>query len=148
MVLGIRQAVGVVVLVRGRKGFTIIVKKIKRQDLGKKEIASFEWDISKGGVKEGEILETALLRELFEELGSKKFKIIEKLPFEINFNFPKGLSTKYSSQQTKLFLVEYFGDGTDLVPDNSEIGEILILPIADAIGKASFKETRAVLAKL
>ena len=43
------------------------------------------WEFPKGGVKEGETPEQAVLREIYEETGIKKIKIFKKLDMKKEF---------------------------------------------------------------
>jgi 8-oxo-dGTP pyrophosphatase MutT (NUDIX family) len=43
------------------------------------------WEFPKGGINAGESAEEAVVRELMEETGLSKFKIVKKLPFQREF---------------------------------------------------------------
>ncbi len=120
----IRQAVGAIV----RKGeMFLLVHKVKMMDGkdGPEEIEG-EWDISKGGVMDGEDLSKAVLRELKEETGSDRYKVIRELDEKLCFAFAKDVQEKlgFERQETTVFLVEYLGDGSDIGPQDDEIDEV------------------------
>jgi putative (di)nucleoside polyphosphate hydrolase len=73
-----------------------------------------------GGVDKGEKREEALLRELGEELGTNKFKIIEKMDEKIKYHLPPQLKEKYGSdgQIQTYFLVYFYGKDKDIRFDN------------------------------
>lgn len=114
----IRRAVGAVVF---QNDEYLLVHKVKSIDY--KENIVGHWDFPKGGVQESdEDLETAILRELNEETGSNKYKIIRKFDEKICFMFPK--TQKYDRQETVMFYVEYLGDRGDFKSQDEEIDEI------------------------
>lgn len=74
-----RQGVTAIVVDDANK--FLIVQKIKYGDN--------QWDFPGGGIDEEETPETAVLRELKEELGSSNFKIIKQSPVVDRFEWPK-----------------------------------------------------------
>ncbi len=80
------------------------------------------WQMPQGGLEEGESEEEGLLRELDEELGSKKFKIISKMEEPLVYKFPFYLKEKYDfdGQIQKYFLVYFYGDDSEIRFDNQE----------------------------
>lgn len=73
----IRQAVGAIVFQHNE---LLLIHKVKISDIkGEYTLSKGEWDFPKGGVKHTDNdLESAMLRELEEETGSKKFKVISQ----------------------------------------------------------------------
>ena len=84
-----RMAVGALIGWKDNPGHVVLVKKIKTEDIGIADIAP-EWDIPKGGKKARESDEAALWRELQEEVGSRNFKLVQRLPFKMSFRLPRG----------------------------------------------------------
>ncbi len=69
------------------------------------------WELLKGGVKDGEKVLKCLKREIKEEAGAKKFKIIGKTRYYIKYKFPKGFVKDehiYHGAKGFVFLVELF----------------------------------------
>lgn len=122
----IRRAVGAIII---QNEEFLLVQKIKVMDTKNnvaEQIDNGQWDFSKGGIKEGEDEITALLRELEEETGSKQYKVIKKFDEKISFIFPNNLKEKlgFDMQETTMFLVEYCGDRSDLLPKVEEISKV------------------------
>ncbi|NIM47353.1 MAG: NUDIX domain-containing protein [Candidatus Aenigmarchaeota archaeon] len=69
------------------------------------------WELLKGGVKDNEKVLKCLKREIKEETGAKKFKIIGKTRHYIKYKFPKGFVKDkhiYHGAKGYVFLVELF----------------------------------------
>lgn len=80
------------------------------------------WQFPQGGVRDDEDEKKALLRELEEELGTNKFKILDEMNEKIKYVFPYYLREKYQSsgQNQKFFLVYFFGDDKEIIFTNQE----------------------------
>ena len=91
-----------------------------------------DWNFSGGGIKKNETEEQALLRELKEELGTNKFKIIYKSENLTRYNWPIKVVIQrflknneiYFGQSQRQFVVKFVGTKTDIKPDPSEIRKI------------------------
>ena len=67
------------------------------------------WQFPQGGIDEGEEVHEALFRELEEEIGTDKVKIIAEYPEWISYDFPPKIAKKmkpYQGQKQKYFLVK------------------------------------------
>lgn len=121
----IRKAVGAIV----KNGdMYLLVHKVKMMN-GKDgpEKIKGRWDFPRGGVKKTDAnLSKAILRELAEETGSNKYRIIKRFKDRIMFEFPKEVQKKlgFEKQEVTMFLVEYYGDRRDLRPQDEEIDEV------------------------
>lgn len=72
-----------------------------------------------GGLEKNENLSTALYRELEEEIGTKKFKILQQLPFSLYYDFPSYLAHEiyrgeYIGQKIDWFLMKFEGTDADI----------------------------------
>ena len=67
------------------------------------------WQFPQGGIDEDETAQDALLRELEEEIGTSKVKIIAEYPEWISYDFPENVQQKmkpYKGQRQRYFLVK------------------------------------------
>jgi len=67
------------------------------------------WQFPQGGIDEGEEVKEALFREMKEEIGTKKAKIIAEYPKWISYDFPPKIAKKmkpYKGQRQRYFLLK------------------------------------------
>ncbi|MEA1954998.1 MAG: RNA pyrophosphohydrolase [Campylobacterota bacterium] len=67
------------------------------------------WQFPQGGIDEGEEVKEALFRELEEEIGTNKVKIIAEFPEWISYDFPSKVAKNmkpWIGQRQKYFLVK------------------------------------------
>ena len=86
------------------------------------------WKFPQGGVNEGEKRREAVMRELKEELGTDKFKIIKQYPYKHRYDWDetstKSNGYKWRGQKQTFFLVEFLGTDKDIKIDKEEIENI------------------------
>ena len=107
--LPLRDGVGIVVLNKENKVFVA-----RRIDNPK----NF-WQMPQGGVDKGENYFNAALRELEEETGIKKVKLITEIDGTMTYELPEHLlgiiwKGKYKGQKQKWFLMKYLGNDEDI----------------------------------
>ena len=92
----------------------------------------------------GEINMDALNRELMEETGSRKFKIVKEFEDRLCFDFPQDIQerTELRRQETVMFLVEYTGTGNDLTPIDEEIDRVEFVNPAELFTRIFVRETK------
>lgn len=80
------------------------------------------WQFPQGGKEEKETEEEAILRELKEEIGTDKLKILGKMPESLKYKFPFYLKEKYNfeGQVQTFFLIYFYGENTDIRFDKQE----------------------------
>lgn len=67
------------------------------------------WQFPQGGIDKGEEVHEALFRELEEEIGTHKAKIVGEYPEWISYDFPPKIAKKmkpYKGQTQKYFLMK------------------------------------------
>ena len=67
------------------------------------------WQFPQGGIDEGEEVQEALFRELEEEIGTKKVKIVAQYPEWISYDFPPKIAKSmkpWVGQKQRYFLVK------------------------------------------
>lgn len=91
-----------------------------------------QWDVPGGGLENGEDLETGILRELEEELGTNSFRILKKSNIINKFEWPeesqqiglKKYGIRYRGQEKHQFLVQFTGNKNDIKLQEAEIKTI------------------------
>ncbi len=80
------------------------------------------WQIPQGGVNPNEDDYDAVIRELREETGIHSVKLLNYTKDRYNYDFPKDIREKrakqgwiaYKGQSIKFFLLEFFGDDSEI----------------------------------
>lgn len=85
------------------------------------------WKFPQGGVNDGEKRREAVMRELREELGTDKFKIVKQYPYKHRYDWDetstKSNGYKWRGQKQIFFLVEFLGTDKDIKIDKEEISK-------------------------
>ena len=107
--LPLRNGVGIVVLNNENKVF--VAKRIDNP----KDF----WQMPQGGVNKGEDFLNAAFRELEEETGMKKVKLIQEIEGIMTYELPEHLlgiiwKGRYKGQKQKWFLMKYLGSDKEI----------------------------------
>ena len=104
-----RPAVGVMLL--NRQGLVFVGKRIDQTIEG--------WQMPQGGIDKGEEPRQAVMRELKEETGTDKARIIAEMPDWVTYDLPPHLvgiafHGKYGGQRQKWFAMRFTGKDADI----------------------------------
>lgn len=123
------------------------------------------WQMPQGGIDEGEDLNAAARRELFEETGIDNVEIVAESAGWLNYDLPpellgKALKGKYRGQTQKWFLARFLGKDEDIRLDLHEpefeawrwvaVKDLpsLIVPFKKALYEALVEEFGPLVARL
>lgn len=100
----------------------IIINKDKKVLMCEHAWIDDAWQLPQGGIEEGESEEEALLRELYEEIGTKSFKVIDKMDSKIKYQLPHYLKKKFHNkgQEQRYFLLYFYGKDEEFNFNNQE----------------------------
>ena len=107
--LPMRTGVGIIVLNNNNQ---IFVGK-------RKEKPGDKWQMPQGGVEKGENFITAMRRELIEETGIKKIKILKEIQNMYQYELPSNLvgiiwKGKFRGQKQKWFITKFLGKDDEI----------------------------------
>lgn len=103
----------------------VVFKDDKFLLLHKPDWPENHWKFPQGGIDKNETDENTAKRELLEELGTDKYKIIAKSKIERQYDWSDDAVEKagyrWKGQSQKFFLVEFFGKDSDIKLDAKEL---------------------------
>lgn len=99
------------------------------------------WVLPQGGVDKAEDIESALRRELAEEIGTSSFHIVRQACHVHCYDWPpgtvSGAKRPYRGQRQHYFLVAFDGSDSDLKPETTgELAQLEWLPPAEVVRQA------------
>lgn len=108
-----------------RDNVCAIIKNNENQYLiAKSKVLENHWQFPQGGVRQGELKEAAILREIEEEMGiaPKNFTIIKQLPETHEYLWPTHarMLKGYKGQRQTIFLLQFSGAESDFKLEKSE----------------------------
>ncbi len=103
------------------------------------------WQFPQGGIDEGEEVKEALFREMKEEIGTKKAKIIAEYPKWISYDFPSKIAKNmkpYKGQKQRYFLLKLKKSAKiDLDTKHPEFSDYKFVKVDEVLSmSASFKK--------
>lgn len=115
------------------------------------------WKLPQGGIKDGETKEETIMRELKEELGTDKFKIIKQFPHKHQYDWDeesvKHAGYNWRGQKQSFFLVEFTGNYDEITIDKKELKDCCWVKESEVLKKIDtnhplFKGYRKLVEKL
>ena len=95
-----------------RQGVVAVIQNDRGEILLFERADSLGWQFPQGGVKQGESPEQALMRELEEETGTEKFKILRKGGGTTFYDWPRlTRQTRFVGAEHTWFLCKFIGAG-------------------------------------
>lgn len=87
-----------------------------------------QWQPPQGGIDKNETAENAVLREIKEETGITAVRIVAKCSQAVSYDWAiaymrRACRGKYRGQTKQIFLLQYFGDGSDIKVDKHEFDD-------------------------
>ncbi len=103
------------------------------------------WQFPQGGIDKGEEVQEALFRELEEEIGTSKAKIVAEYPEWISYDFPEKIAKKmkpYKGQTQRYFLLKLKkGAEINLATEHPEFSDYKFVSVDDLLNHtAHFKK--------
>ena len=103
------------------------------------------WQFPQGGIDDGEEIEEAMFRELKEEIGTDKVKIIAQYPKWLSYDFPPKIASKmkpWIGQRQKYFLVKLKKSAKiDIDTKHPEFSDYKFVDVDEVLNlSASFKQ--------
>ncbi len=97
------------------------------------------YQFPQGGIKKGEDLKTALLRELHEEIGTNNVTILAELPHKTHYLWPDFLqqTSEYVGQEHRWFVVRLH-ENEYLLP-SIEFSDFSWIPPGDILKRTFYK---------
>lgn len=119
--------------------------KIKEIFIAQRNDLKDVWQFPQGGIDDGESVEEALFRELEEEVGTKKAKVVAEYPEWISYDFPEKISKKmkpYKGQTQRYFLLKLKKSAViNLATAHPEFDEYKFVNVDEVLGlTAHFKK--------
>lgn len=77
------------------------------------------WQMPQGGIDDNETERQALMRELYEEVGTNNFKILSSSKKKYRYDIPEALigkfwQGKYRGQEQRWFLLKFLGEDSEI----------------------------------
>ena len=99
-----RKNVGVVVF--NKTGKVLLCARADQEEMC--------WQFPQGGMENGEDIEKAARRELFEETGIKKVRLVSRMEKALRYDFPEHFRLPFQGQEQYWVLFYFEGDDKEI----------------------------------
>jgi putative (di)nucleoside polyphosphate hydrolase len=108
------------------------------------------WCFPQGGIEGEEKHIEAIKRELIEEIGSDKFRILTKSEIDHMYLFPKKIQEKKNchGQFQTIWFVEFLGEFDEISMDNSELSKFAWFDKEDVVKSMMYPEQKEVFERV
>ena len=116
----------------------VFINKDGKILLGERSDAPGAWQLPQGGVDDGETDDSALRREMQEELGIRRFDIISRAPEKCAYEFPASLEStiarSFRGQEQQWYLLRlHDGEQPDLAKSDGEFRAFMWSDVKSAL---------------
>jgi len=99
-----------------RNGLVFVAR---RADIARSEAAAGAWQMPQGGIDPGEDPAEAVLRELEEEIGTRRAEILGEHPAWLTYDLPaaligRALGGRFRGQRQRWFALRFTGEDGDI----------------------------------
>ncbi len=88
-----------------------------------------------------------MLRVLREKTGSEFYTIQREFEESVKVGRARDRSTSSGEWETRMYLVEYTGDGTDFTPSDEDIEQVRLFSPKEALERISSEDGKALFEK-
>ncbi len=87
--------------------------------LGDEDVPAYPWQLPQGGIDKGETPHEAVMRELYEEVGTRKAEIIQETKEWLYYDLPSEVLARkkvnrWGGQRQKYFALRFLGADSDV----------------------------------
>ena len=108
------------------------------------------WCFPQGGINAEETHVNAIKRELIEEIGTDKFRILTKSEIDHMYLFPSNIRKKknFHGQFQTIWFVEFFGEFDEISMDQSELSRYAWFDKEDVVKSMMYPEQKEVFERV
>jgi len=128
----------------------VVFKENKFLMVAGKDWPEGAWCFPQGGIHEGETHFKAIIRELIEELGTDKFRVINKSQIDHMYLFPDKIRKKKGceGQFQTIWFVEFLGEFNEIIMAESELSKFSWFEKENIIKSMMYPEQKEVFQRV